>query len=189
MRLLRLLGCLVLTLCATLSSAQQRARPEHSPAPGSQLPLTLAPEPRLVIYPDTIDFGRVRIGRHRDSVFTIENKGTAPDRLVGAQSAAAQKVEIHEMKMDGNVMRMRELEKGLEIPAGGSVTLAPGGYHLMLQQLKAPLVKDSQVPVTLVFKDAKGALSRLSLQLPVRATAPAAAGAGNQHMGHGGHQH
>ena len=55
--------------------------------------------------------------------------------------------------------------------------------------VKAPLVKDSQVPVTLVFKDAKGAISRLSLQLPVRATAPAAAGAGHQHMGHGAHQH
>ena len=59
----------------------------------------------------------------------------------------------------------------------------------MLQQLKAPLVKDSQVPVTLVFKDAKGAVSRLSLQLPVRVAAPAAAGAGHQHMSHGAHQH
>ena len=84
----------------------------------------------------------------------IENKGTAPDRLVGAQSAAAQKVEIHEMKMDGNVMRMRELAGGLEIPAGGSVMLKPGGFHIMFMELNAPFAKGAKVPVTLVFEKA-----------------------------------
>jgi hypothetical protein len=58
------------------------------------------------------------------------------------------------MKMDGSVMRMREVEKGLEIPAGGSVTLAPGGYHLMMMGLKGPLKQGSTVPVTLVFEKA-----------------------------------
>lgn len=111
-----------------------------------------------------------------------------PLKLVGVETPAAAVAEVHEMKMQGDVMRMRAIE-ALELPQGVAVDLKPGGYHLMLQQLKAPLVKDSQVPVTLVFKDAKGALSRLSLQLPVRATAPAAAGAGHQHMGQGGHQH
>ena len=109
-------------------------------------------------------------------------------RLVRAESPAAGVTEVHEMKMEGDVMRMRAIE-ALDLPQGVAVDLKPGGYHLMLQQLKAPLVKDSQVPVTLVFKDAKGAVSRLSLQLPVRVAAPAAAGAGHQHMGHGGHQH
>ena len=109
-------------------------------------------------------------------------------RLVAASSPVAGITEVHEMKMEGDVMRMRAIE-ALDLPQGVAVDLKPGGYHLMLQQLKAPLVKDSQVPVTLVFKDAKGAISRLSLQLPVRATAPAAAGAGHQHMGHGAHQH
>ena len=85
---------------------------------------------------------------------TVANNGTTADRLVAARSSAAQQVQIHEMKMDGNVMRMRELEKGLEIPAGGKVTLAPGGLHLMLMGLKAPLVKDTRVPVTLVFEKA-----------------------------------
>ena len=84
----------------------------------------------------------------------IENKGTTPDRLVSAQSNAAQKVEIHEMKMDGNVMRMRELAGGLEIPPGGTVTLKPGGLHIMFMELKAPFAKDAKVPVTLVFKNA-----------------------------------
>ena len=58
---------------------------------------------------------------------TITNKGTTPDRLVAARSAVSDKVEIHEMKMDGNVMRMRELDKGVEIAPGATVTLKPGG--------------------------------------------------------------
>ena len=67
---------------------------------------------------------------------TITNKGTTPDRLIAARSPASNKVEVHEMKMDGNVMKMRELEKGLEIPAGATVTLKPGGYHIMFMGLK-----------------------------------------------------
>jgi len=85
---------------------------------------------------------------------TITNKGTTPDRLVAARSAASDKVEIHEMKMDGNVMRMRELDKGLEIAPGATVALKPGGYHIMFMELKAPFAKDAKVPVTLVFEKA-----------------------------------
>lgn len=85
---------------------------------------------------------------------TITNKGTTPDRLVAAQSSVSLKVEIHEMRMDGTVMRMRELEKGLEIPPGASVVLKPGSYHIMFMDLKAPLAKDAKVPVTLVFEKA-----------------------------------
>lgn len=85
---------------------------------------------------------------------TLTNKGASADRLVSARSAAAQKVEIHEMKMEGSVMRMRELEKGIELPAGGTVTLMPGGLHIMFMGLKAPFQKDGRVPVTLVFEKA-----------------------------------
>ena len=85
---------------------------------------------------------------------TIVNKGSAPDRLISARSTASDRVEVHEMKMDGNVMRMRELEKGLEIPAGATVMLKPGGYHIMFMGLKAPFAKDAKVPVTLVFEKA-----------------------------------
>jgi copper(I)-binding protein len=84
----------------------------------------------------------------------ITNKGTTPDRLIAVRSAASDKVEIHEMKMDGNVMRMRELEKGLEIPPGGTVELKPGGFHIMFMGLKAPFATDARVPVTLVFEKA-----------------------------------
>jgi len=85
---------------------------------------------------------------------TVTNKGTTSDRLVAVRSSASDKVEIHEMKMDGNVMRMRELEKGLEIPAGATVMLKPGGFHIMFMGLKAPFAKDAKVPVTLVFEKA-----------------------------------
>lgn len=94
---------------------------------------------------------------------------TAPQdmRLVGVLSPVAGVAEVHEMKMDGGVMKMRAVEGGLALPAGKAVELKPGGYHLMLMDLKAALPKDSTVPVTLVLKDAKGAESRVELKLPV----------------------
>jgi copper(I)-binding protein len=85
---------------------------------------------------------------------TLTNTGTTPDRLIAVRSSASERAQIHEMKMEGNVMRMREVEKGLEIPAGATVTLAPGSYHLMLMGLKAPFAKDTRVPITLVFEKA-----------------------------------
>lgn len=85
---------------------------------------------------------------------TITNKGTAPDRLISVKSPAAGMTQVHEMKMEGNVMRMRELEGGLAIPPGATVTLAPGGFHLMLMGLKTPLKQGEKVPVTLVFEKA-----------------------------------
>lgn len=103
-----------------------------------------------------------------------------PLTLVGASSPAAGVTEVHEMKMDGDVMRMRAVA-GLDLPAGKPVALSPGGYHLMMMDLKAPLQKDSTVPVTLTFRDAKGAQRTLALKLPVSATAPAGASAGNAH--------
>jgi hypothetical protein len=100
-------------------------------------------------------------------------KITAKDgsRLVSASSPVAGVTEVHEMKMEGNVMKMRALEGGLELPAGKTVELKPGGYHVMLMDLKGPLARDSTVPLTLVFKDAKGVESRIELKVPV-STAP-----------------
>ena len=69
---------------------------------------------------------------------TIENNGTAADRLVGGSSPAAGKVEVHEMAMDNDVMKMRPVKDGLPIPAGQTVKLEPGGYHIMLMELKLP---------------------------------------------------
>lgn len=83
---------------------------------------------------------------------TITNTGAAADRLVSASSPASGKVEIHEMAMQDGVMKMRQLPAGLPIAAGKSVSLAPGGYHLMLMGLKAPLKQGDKVPVTLNFE-------------------------------------
>jgi periplasmic copper chaperone A len=85
---------------------------------------------------------------------SIENGGSAPDTLLAARSPAAGMVEIHEMSMDGNVMRMRALPGGITIPAGGKVALAPGGYHIMLMDLKQPLAAGKSIPLTLVFAKA-----------------------------------
>ena len=84
----------------------------------------------------------------------VTNTGTTPDRLIAVKSPAADKVEIHEMKMDGNIMRMREVEKGIEIPPGATVELKPGGFHVMFMGLRAPFAKDAKVPLTLVFEKA-----------------------------------
>ena len=65
----------------------------------------------------------------------ITNTGTTPDRLTGGSAEIAKRFEIHEMRMDGGVMKMRELTKGLEIPAGATVELKPGSYHVMMMGL------------------------------------------------------
>jgi len=96
--------------------------------------------------------------------------------LVGVASTAAGVAQVHEMKMDNGVMKMAEVKGGLVLPAGKAVELKPGGYHLMLMDLKAPLAKDSSVPVTLTFRDAKGVDSQLELTLPVAMTPPGGMG-------------
>jgi copper(I)-binding protein len=95
---------------------------------------------------------------------TILNKGTAQERLRTASSAAAAKTEIHEMAVKDGVMTMRQLEDGLVIAPGATVQLAPGGGHLMLVGLNAPLHQGEQVPVTLSFEDAGDVTVSLDVQ-------------------------
>ncbi|NBW24973.1 MAG: copper chaperone PCu(A)C [Betaproteobacteria bacterium] len=99
---------------------------------------------------------------------------TAPaaTTLVAVTTPVAGVAEVHEMKMDGDVMRMRPLAKGLELPAGKAVQLKPGGYHLMLMDLKLPLQKDTTIPITLTLQDSKGAQSTQDLRVPVLTAAP-----------------
>jgi hypothetical protein len=85
---------------------------------------------------------------------TIENKGTTADRLIGGSADVASKVEVHEMAMKNGVMTMRPLDKGLPIEPGKTVKLAPGGYHLMMMNLKSPLKKGDMLPITLKFEKA-----------------------------------
>jgi copper(I)-binding protein len=83
----------------------------------------------------------------------IRNTGTTGDRLVGASTPAAAMVEIHETRMTDGEMQMRPVE-ALDIPAGGSVRLKPGGLHFMLMDLGTPLVAGTRVPLTLQFTGA-----------------------------------
>lgn len=89
-------------------------------------------------------------------------------QLVGGSSSAAGVTEVHEMTMQGDVMRMHAIDS-LALPAGQAVELKPGGYHLMLLQLKQPLTEGTEVPLTLHLRNAQGEASELSLQVPVRA--------------------
>ncbi len=84
---------------------------------------------------------------------TIHNAGTSGDKLLSVKSAVAGAVQIHTMSMDGNVMRMREISV-LDVPAGATVVLKPGGYHLMLVDLRQPLQAGARVPLTLTFERA-----------------------------------
>jgi copper(I)-binding protein len=96
---------------------------------------------------------------------TLTNKANTADRLTGASSDVAAKVQIHEMAVVNGVMQMRQLVNGLTIPAGGSVTLKPGRYHVMLIELKKPLTAGETIPLTLTFAKARN----ISLTVPVKA--------------------
>ena len=102
----------------------------------------------------------------------IENKGAA-DQLVSASSPAAGEIQLHEMAMEGNVMKMRQV-KDIAVPAGGAVELKPGGLHLMFMNIKAPLAAGQTVPVKLKFAKA----GEVEVKMPVNAM-----GAGAGHSG------
>jgi copper(I)-binding protein len=114
---------------------------------------------------------------------TIENKGATPDRLIGGSADVASNVQVHEMAVNNGVMTMRPLDKGLTIEPGKTVKLAPGGYHLMLMDLKGPPLKQGdQVPVTLEFERAGKVTVSLDVE-GVGAQAPTRAG-GHMNMQH-----
>lgn len=106
-------------------------------------------------------------------------------RLVGASSPVAGVTEVHEMKLVDNVMKMRAIPQ-LDLPAGQAVELKPGGYHIMLLDLKQPVAQGASVPLTLVFEGKDGQRQSQELQAPVRALGAAAAPAAG-HGKHGGH--
>ncbi|MCY1668652.1 DUF1775 domain-containing protein [Rhizobium sp. SL86] len=104
---------------------------------------------------------------------TIANGGAEADRLVSASTPRSGTVELHEMSMNGDVMVMRPLANGIEIPAGAAVELKPGGLHLMFMKVKTPFAKGDTVPVTFVFEKA----GTVEVEMPVAAAGPA----GHQH--------
>jgi copper(I)-binding protein len=114
----------------------------------------------------------------------ITNKGKADDKLIGASAPVAERMELHTMTMENNVMRMREI-KEIVVKAGETVELKPGGLHVMFMGLKQPMAKDSKVPVTLVFEKA----GKLTVQFAVQPRAPEGSTAAEAQHGHGAHKH
>jgi periplasmic copper chaperone A len=110
----------------------------------------------------------------------MQLKSPADATLVAAASPVAKVVEIHEMKMDGGVMKMAAIER-LALPAGKPVELKPGGYHVMLMDLKQPLKEGETVPVTLTFEDKAGRKTTLEVKVPVRALTAGGSGPVHQH--------
>jgi len=103
--------------------------------------------------------------------------------LVGVSTPAAANAEVHEMKLEGTLMKMRALPSGLPLPANQPVQLKPGGYHIMLSDLKTPLKKGDTVPVTLRFESADHKMSEQQVQIPVLdLTASGPAGTGMRGM-------
>lgn len=95
-------------------------------------------------------------------------------RLVAVSTPAAGFAEVHSMRMENNVMKMSPLPDGLELPAGQPVDLKPGSFHVMLMDLPRPLLVGTTIPLTLVFRDAKGLEQRSEIKVPVNAVAPMA---------------
>lgn len=109
----------------------------------------------------------------------LKNSGAAADRLVSVSTPVAGKVEIHQTTREGDVTRMRPVA-GIEVPAGGTVTLAPGGLHVMMMGLTRPLAVGERVPLTLTFERAGAVQVEAQVQ---------AAGARDAGHGHGGMRH
>ena len=113
---------------------------------------------------------------------TVTSKENA--KLVAVSSPVAGIVEIHEMKMEKDVMKMSALPNGLDLPAGKAVELKPGGFHIMLMDLKLPLNKDVALPLTLTFQDSSGKKSQQVVQVPVSVQPPSGQGMNHQHGDH-----
>jgi copper(I)-binding protein len=113
--------------------------------------------------------------------FTITNKGESADRLISISSPDAGSAEIHSMVMKDNIMVMRPVEGGLDIPPGGTVELKPGHFHLMFMGVKKPFRQGDTIPVTLEFERA----GKVEITMPVEAAnAKAAPGATDHSMDH-----
>jgi len=95
---------------------------------------------------------------------TIENKGKAADKLIGASGDISPKIEVHEMSMNNGVMKMRPVDGGLTIEPGKTVKLSPGGYHLMIMDLKNPLKQGDKLLLTLQFEKAGKVAVTLDVQ-------------------------
>ena len=122
-------------------------------------------------------WARATMPGQKVSAAYLQIRSDADARLIGASSPAVPRVEVHEMKMDGDVMRMREV-KAIELPKGKTVSLEPGGLHIMLMNLTKPIVAGEVIPLTLVVESGG---KQQTLEVKAEARAP---GAMPQHQHH-----
>lgn len=144
---MKLLTLTLAALLAAISASADTAHEKHA----MEMPVVAAGDIEI-----TGAFARATLPNQPagGGFMTITNNGTEDDRLIAVETAVAGTSGIHEMSTDGEVMRMRELPDGLEIPAGETVDLKPGGFHLMLMGLNTPLVEGENFAVTLTFEKA-----------------------------------
>ena len=115
-------------------------------------------------------WARATMPGQKVSAAYLQIRSDADARLVSASSPAVPRVEVHEMKMDGDVMRMREV-KAIELPKGKTVSLEPGGLHIMLMNLTKPIVAGEVIPLTLVVESGG---KQQTLEVKAEARAPGA---------------
>lgn len=123
---------------------------------GSDMPMPMGDTPAATVGALEIYAPRAMAGTKGQTTggfMSIKNTGSAADRLLGASCGAAMMTQVHETVMDGDVMKMREVET-IEIPAGGMVELKHGGYHIMLMDLKQDVKAGETTACTLKFEDA-----------------------------------
>ena len=121
-------------------------------------------------------FETSRSAKAAGAYISVMSHGEA-DRLIGAASPAAKRVEIHTHIQDGDVMRMRQVGSPLPVSADTPIKMGPGGVHVMLMGLNAPLEAGTSIPVTLIFETA----GEMLVEVPVKKR--------SDHTGHGGHRH
>ena len=125
--------------------------------------------------------------RNAGGFLSVYNYASEPNRIVSASSPIAERVELHTMTMEDDVMRMRELEDGIELPGETQVDLQPGGLHVMFMNISGPFVEGDEVPVTLTFESGESQ----GILLPVRARSMDMNHGEMNHgeMDHSGHDH
>lgn len=125
---------------------------------------------------------RATVPQQKATGFFVQLQSAKDSKLVSASSPLTPTVEVHEMTMHDNIMKMRQIP-ALDLPAGKTVELKPGGYHVMMMNLKQQVKAGDTVPVTLVFEDPDGKQQTLEIKAPVRALNASAKG----HDAHKGH--
>lgn len=126
-------------------------------------------------------WARASIGKNGAAFVTLVNAGNTDDKLIGATANISRRVELHTHKMDGNIMRMRQVEN-VPLPAGSTVMLKPGGHHVMFMGLTRELVEGQSFPLTLIFEKAG------QMEVSVKIGKMGASGPMGGMKGHGGHK-